>query len=80
MSTDQELDVVYDTVNDLFCEGRFKEVDEMLAAIDVDSMDSVLLIAWLTTSAWAKSKLPSRPAFYEKCETKLGKTILRWLK
>jgi len=68
---DQSIDVLYDRVDDLLLAGDFGTVDNLLGIIDLDRLDSYLLIGMLSITLAAASKLPSRPEFVEKVRGRL---------
>lgn len=71
----REIDRIFDLVNDMCwaCEasGDWTPLDDLLKEVDVDKTSSVILLAWLTCSSWARSKLSYRPTFFEKVNEKL---------
>jgi hypothetical protein len=64
---DVALDIIYDEMDDAFCEGRFDEIDSFLKELDdVTDLSVDILMGLLTTSKWAEDKLPSRKEFAKK--------------
>jgi hypothetical protein len=57
-------DKVFDTIDRLLCEGREGLCDEILASVEVGRLPSALLRSFLTITAPAKERLPSRPSFF----------------
>jgi len=72
-TTGIELDTIYDIVNDLFNEGQFESVDIIIKNLRIERLTTTIIIAWLTTTAWAKSKLNNRKKFYNDCLALLSK-------
>tara|TARA_R110000751_G_scaffold30178_3_gene77398 strand:+ start:1886 stop:2131 length:246 start_codon:yes stop_codon:yes gene_type:complete len=56
---DQQLDDIYDIVDDLFDEDLFGKVDTLLACID-PALDIDLMLGWLTVTLPAKHLLKNR--------------------
>jgi len=65
------IDVVFDNIDNLCCEQRFEEIDEILSKVDLDRLDENLIVAFLTISFGAKNYIKQRASFYEKAEFKL---------
>jgi hypothetical protein len=61
---DDAIDLIFDTINTFLLENDFARCDSILGRIDVATIPRVLLIAFLTITAAAKSRLPSRSAFF----------------
>lgn len=72
------LDLIFDTIDELFLAGRFEIVDEMVRLFNFERVDPPKLINTLTgilcITLAAKTKLPSRPDFYLKAEQQFLKT------
>jgi hypothetical protein len=64
MTTSKELDVLYQKVDDLMREGKLEELDRMFVFSPQADLD--YMVGLLTASLPVKSKLPSRPAYFEK--------------
>ena len=62
------LDAIYDGVDSMFKSGKFKECDDLLRSLNVDTISTDVLLGYLTSTLPAKSKLPYRPEFYKKVE------------
>ncbi len=60
---DDEIDRIFNTIDDLLLKGEFDLVNQTLIWADVD-MPLVLAIAYLTITSAAKDKLPARAYFY----------------
>lgn len=62
----QYLDAIFDYVDSCFIYGEFDVVDRIIQQLStkVDIMDDTILIGYLTITASAKSKLPSRKEFF----------------
>ena len=67
MATDKQLDAIYNDIDDLLLGGNFQEVDVILSKIPEDAEIDILL-AYLTITFAAKSKLKNRAAFYSMVE------------
>lgn len=60
------LDVIYFSVDELCHAGEFEKLDKMIGMVSVNDQSEDQLLAWLTATLPAKSKLPNRAAFYDK--------------
>ncbi len=67
------LKPVYKDINELFVTGKFEKVEELIQILnkDLTHYNTHLLICFLTVTAWAKNKLPSRPTLVSNVETEL---------
>ena len=65
------LDIILDHFDDLHSDGKFSESDAVLAAIDVNRLDSYLIVGILGITRFAAKHLPSRPDFVAKARAKL---------
>ena len=77
--TDNEIDIIYDRIDDLLSDGKFNEVDNMLKNLDVNRIDEDEMLSYLTITAAAKNILLNRKAFFEKVKTKLSPEVLSGL-
>jgi len=68
MDKDNQLDLIYNLMNNLMNNGEFETIDILLKILTYEGigLDSLMAVTFLTTSAWAKDKLPSRVAFFQK--------------
>lgn len=69
--TDVALDLIYDQIDERFRLGKFAEVDQMLANLDVTVYSIDLLLGVLTASLPGRSRLLNRPAFFSKVQETL---------
>ncbi len=67
-SNDGAIDIVYDRIDDLHREGEFDQVDEILQRVDLDQLNSTLMVAFLciTKLASERGHLPYRPTFVKR--------------
>ncbi|MFO7561391.1 MAG: hypothetical protein R6X02_02005 [Enhygromyxa sp.] len=70
-SIDEAIDLLFDHVNDLLFDDRADECDELLQAIDLDRLDTNLLVSLLSVTLPARAVLPSRPALVERVDRRL---------
>lgn len=63
--TDAALDLLYDSVDELMQAGRFPDLDMLIRDIPVATTSVDILLGLLTSTLPARSKLPSRPRFFE---------------
>lgn len=62
---DNMLDFVYEFMDDNFTAGNFELCNQILEQVDVKKLSIHAHLALLTTSSWAKSKLPYRETLYQ---------------
>jgi len=60
MSIDDQIDEIFDKVDDLFLAGKFAEADALLPGVDPAALDASLIVAWLTITMAARDKLKNR--------------------
>jgi hypothetical protein len=74
MSRDQ-LDEILDSMNSMCwrCHNSedWQEMDKLLTELDIKPLDTDVILAYLTTSAWARTKLTTRQAFVERSRAEL---------
>jgi hypothetical protein len=63
-----QLDEIYSWADDLMKAGRFQYLDAAIAAFQPADMTTDNLLGVLTATLPAKSKLPSRKAFFQATE------------
>ena len=66
VSIDNQIDEIFDKVDDLFLDGKFAEVDAMLPDVDPAALDECLTVAWLTITMAAKDKLRNRASLVDR--------------
>ena len=69
--TDAALDLIYDAVDKLMRDRQFDQLDAILAPIAVVGLSVDILLGLLTATLPAKSRLPSRGAFFNAVEQSL---------
>lgn len=72
---DGAMDSFFGYVDDLLSEGQFDAVDSFLRSIDVDTLDSTLLVGVLTITGAGRSVLPFRAAFFDAVQVRLAREI-----
>ena len=65
---DAALDVLYDRVDASLKKKQFQKIDDVLSEVDVNTLSVDILLGLLTATYPAKSKLPSRVAFFSAAE------------
>ena len=65
------IDLVFEHFDELLHEGRMREADEALAAVDVKRLDSNLMVAVLTITRAAKDQLNRRADLLRRVESRL---------
>jgi hypothetical protein len=61
-------DRVFDTIDRLLCDGSDDICDEILSRVDVPRLPTGVIRSFLTITAPAKERLPSRPSFFAKAQ------------
>jgi hypothetical protein len=62
---------IFDFLDRVLIDGFFVVCDDVLSQIDVDKLDTKLMRSFLSITAPAKKKLPSRAALYNKIQNKM---------
>lgn len=78
---DSTMDLLYDTIDDMFGNGEFEKVDsifELAISQDLSNVDALLGI--LTATFPGKQKLYNRNDFFLFVESKIGSDLLKGLK
>lgn len=73
MASQLELDVIYDSVDELARAGNFVDLDGWLQKLSLNDQDNDCLLAWLTATLSVKTKLPGRVDFVCRVTTVLMK-------
>lgn len=68
---DEAIDVLFDYVDGLLCDGNFDECNDLLNVVDFERLDSNLVVGFLSITISAKDKLRSRSNFVERAEGRL---------
>jgi hypothetical protein len=63
-NVDSALDHIFDQADSLLLAGEFTALNEVIAGLDAERLSIDVLLAVLTISLPAKSKLPARSGFY----------------
>jgi len=71
MATNKRIDEIIDVIDENLRADRFEGVDNTLRSLDVRILDTDELIAYLSSTLPAKSKLPYRPEFYSSAEIEI---------
>lgn len=71
---DHAIDLVFKNINNMFLDGKFDDVDNLLKLVNVKQYSANVLLALLTITLCAKNKLPRRRMFYEKVKHQLVAT------
>ncbi len=71
LSGDDALDLIFERVDDALLGSNFDQVDAVLDAVELDKLDSVKVIGFLSVTRAAKSKLARRGAFVERARARL---------
>jgi len=68
---DKQIDSIFNQVDDQLLEGNFGVVDDWLEQLDVDTMSSDIIAAWLSITLAAREKLHNRADFVVRAEARL---------
>ena len=68
---DEDIDTIYDCIDDLLLEGRFDIVDRILKEVDILEPTDIL-IAYLVITYAAKNKLKERASFFNECKAMIS--------
>lgn len=69
--TDHAIDVLFAGVDDLLSNEWFFECDQIIGKIDLEQLDTHLLVGLLSITFTAKSVLPGRPDLVRRVEERL---------
>ena len=70
---DDAVDVVYQSIDRMLCDGKMKEVDARLETIDPSALNVMLCLAWLSITFPARQLLPARAPFAARVRKHLEK-------
>ena len=65
------MDMIYSETDELMREGKFDVLSEILSSMNVNYFSNVILLAFLTSTLPAKTKIDSRPKFLADTEVSL---------
>ena len=68
---DSALDLIYERADEMLLAGEFSPLNKIISDLSVDNLTIDVLLAVLTISLPAKSKLPARSSFYLSVKQKL---------
>ena len=68
-TTDQAIDRIYETIDEMLRNSEFAKVDALLYWTPVADTKTAILLAYLTITFPARNKLPSRARFFEDTKT-----------
>ena len=71
---DDAIDVVLDNIDDMLLAGEFGQCDRALSAVDLDRLDTNLMVCFMSVTLAAKRHLQNRAAFVDAVERKLEDT------
>lgn len=69
--TTKAIDLLFGKVDSLLCAGSFEEIDALLRTIEVDCLDTTLLVGVLSITVSAKNHLRDRAALAKRIEQRL---------
>ena len=67
-ATDEQIDVVYNVIDDMLFDRKFTEVNSILDSvkIDIQTLDITIMLSYLTITLWYCAELEARPRFYDR--------------
>lgn len=68
---DYGLDLLFDHIDSMLWQSEFDIISSCLDALDIKAFSVVMLLALLTTTKPAKSKIKSRSSFYERVNNEI---------
>ena len=68
---DAALDILFDHIDDMFLAGKFKECDKVLPTIDLERLNTSLLVGLMMITFAAKDKLTYREQMLINIEDRL---------
>jgi len=68
---DNAMDTLFDVFDDLHCARKFEQSNALLETVEVDRLNTTLLVGVLSITYQARSHLPSRTAVVQKIEERL---------
>lgn len=66
--TRNQLDALYEKIDTLLLEGKFEGVNTRLMRLNVQELDPLLTVGWLTITLRDKKKLSNRCVLYDRIE------------
>jgi hypothetical protein len=78
VTTDAEIDEVFNRTDDMMWEGKFAAIDAELAQMDVAKVRTQMLVTWLCSCYRASDKLAEYKPFLERCTTELKQREPEW--
>ncbi|WP_428265089.1 hypothetical protein [Haliangium sp.] len=69
---DEAIDILFDHIDELLSEGQFARCDSVLRAIDLDRLDTNLVVAVLSITLSAADELPHRARLLSRAEKRLS--------
>jgi hypothetical protein len=79
MTTDTQIDHIYDVIDELLLRGKFDHVDTLLYSVS-SSLNLDLILAYLTITVTAKDKLQNRARLLTNLKRRLPFPALNILK
>ena len=68
MNTADQLDELYDRIDDWLLEGSFDKVDQELCSVNVFEIEPVIIVGYLAITLADKSKLKNRLSFWHQAK------------
>jgi len=73
---DDQLDVIFNTIDDLIIDGKYSEINNMLWKLHGNDFNGDCMVGILTITFRVKHKLPYRSIVYQKTRKKLKKELI----
>jgi hypothetical protein len=68
---DEAVDILFATINELCSSCNFEECDSLLQSLDINRLDTNLIVSVLAITLAAKEKLSTRKEFVSKAKCRL---------
>lgn len=68
-------EIIYDQIDQLLGEAKWRSADAVLAAIDLDELDALTMLSFLTITGAARDRLKQRPAYFASVRARLTREM-----
>ena len=72
-STDQKIDSILEYVDQSFTDGKFDQVNERIAGLDIKPLETSEICSWMMCVSWADDKLTNFKPFMQRCAAEIRK-------
>lgn len=74
-TVDQGGEIIYDEMDLLLGDAKWPDADAVLDAVQIDKLDPLTMVAFLTITGAARDKLAKRPAYFKKVRERLAREM-----